>query len=92
MDSTTEPRTPRVLAATTSPDEVYAITGLKIKAQSPLAATFTIELANGHYGYLPTPRQHTLGGYETWLGTNRVEKNSAPEIVAKILDLFAQVK
>ena len=25
-----------------------------------------IELANGYNGYLPTPQQHALGGYETW--------------------------
>ena len=35
------------------PDEVYALTGLKIKAQSPLPATFNIGLANGFEGYIP---------------------------------------
>lgn len=29
-------------------------------------------LANGCYGYLPTPKQHKPGGCETWLGTNKV--------------------
>ena len=28
--------------------------------------TFTIGLANGYGGYLPTAEQHQLGGYETW--------------------------
>ncbi|MCP5110281.1 MAG: hypothetical protein GY953_05555, partial [bacterium] len=32
------------------PNEVYAITGLKIKEQSPLRPTFNIELANGAEG------------------------------------------
>ncbi len=27
---------------------------------------FATELANGYNGYLPTPEQHALGGYETW--------------------------
>jgi neutral ceramidase len=25
-----------------------------------------VSLANGYYGYLPTPAHHALGGYETW--------------------------
>src|SRR5205814_1304927 len=48
------------------PDEVFAITGLKLKLQSPLPATFNIELANGNEGYIPPPEQHKLGGYTTW--------------------------
>ena len=42
-------------------------------------------LAHGYYGYLPTPRHHELGGYETWLGTNRLETES---LVATILHLI----
>jgi hypothetical protein len=48
------------------PGEVFAESGLDIARRSPFAKTFTIELANGYYGYLPTPRQHRFGGYETW--------------------------
>jgi len=48
------------------PCEVFTETGLAIKAKSPFAATFSMELANGSSGYLPTPEQHALGGYETW--------------------------
>ncbi len=74
------------------PFETFTETGLEIKAKSPFRNTFTIELANGGYGYLPTPEQHELGGYETWLGTNRVEKEATRKIVAKMLELFAQVQ
>lgn len=74
------------------PFETFTETGLEIKAKSPFKNTFTIELANGSYGYLPTPEQHELGGYETWLGTNRVEKEASRKIVATLLDLFQQVK
>ncbi len=73
------------------PFETFTETGLEIKAKSPIKDTFTIELANGGLGYLPTPEQHALGGYETWLGTNRVEKEASRKIVAKILELFGQV-
>lgn len=74
------------------PFETFTETGLEIKAKSPFKDTFTIELANGGYGYLPTPEQHELGGYETWLGTNRVEKEATRKIVAKLLELFARVR
>ena len=74
------------------PFETFTETGLAIKAKSPFKDTFTIELANGSNGYLPTPEQHELGGYETWLGTNRVEKEATRKIEAKVLELFARVK
>ncbi len=74
------------------PFEVFTEIGLEIKAKQPFKHAFTIELANGCLGYLPTPEQHLLGGYETWLGTNRVEKNASRKIVAEILRLFNKVK
>ena len=74
------------------PFEVFTEIGLEIKAKSPFKSSFTIELANGSYGYLPTPEQHQLGGYETWLGTNKVEKEASRKIVTEILKLFNQVK
>jgi hypothetical protein len=74
------------------PFEVFTEIGLEIKAKSPFTDTFTIELANGSNGYLPTPPQHDLGGYETWLGTNRVEREASVKITAKILEMLGQVK
>ena len=70
------------------PFEVFTESGLEIKQKSPLKPTFTIELANGSYGYLPTPRHHALGGYETWLGTNKVEVEASEKIVRTILEMF----
>ncbi|MCA9139482.1 MAG: hypothetical protein KDB00_22065, partial [Planctomycetales bacterium] len=43
------------LGITAIPNEVYGITGLKLKRQSPLAATFNLELAGGANGYIPPP-------------------------------------
>jgi len=74
------------------PFEVFVETGLEIKEESPFADTFTIELANGSYGYLPTPQQHELGGYETWLSTNRVEKQASEKIVAELMRLFNETQ
>ncbi len=74
------------------PFETFAETGLEIKEKSPYPKTFTIELANGSYGYLPTPEQHALGGYETWMGTSNVETEASVKIVQTLLDLFARVQ
>jgi len=54
------------LAIVAIPCEVFAGIGLEIKRRSPFPATFVIGLANGYNGYLPSPQQHALGGYETW--------------------------
>lgn len=74
------------------PFEVFTEIGLEIQARSAFRDTFTIELANGSNGYLPTPSQHDLGGYETWLGTNRVERDASVKITAKVLELLDRVK
>ncbi len=50
----------------TTPNETYALSGIKVKLQSPLKHTMVIELANGADGYIPPPEQHLLGGYNTW--------------------------
>ncbi len=73
------------------PFEVFTETGLELKAANPFKPSFTMELANGGYGYLPTPEQHRLGGYETWLGTNRVEVQSTVKIVDTLLKMFAEL-
>jgi len=74
------------------PFETFVEIGLELKDRSPIKDTFTIALANGIYGYLPTPEQHKLGGYETWLSTNRVEEVASDKIVAQMLDLFGDLK
>jgi hypothetical protein len=74
------------------PFEVFTQIGLDIKAKSPFKNTFTIELANGSYGYLPTPEQHKLGGYETWLTTNKVQKDASVLITEQLIKHFQQLK
>ena len=48
------------------PCEVFTEIGLAIKKTSPFKTTAVVSLANGYFGYLPTPAHHALGGYETW--------------------------
>lgn len=73
------------------PCEVFAEIGLEIKQKSPLKPTFTTELANGHNNYLPSPRQHRLGGYETWMGTNILEIEASEKITRMLLALLNEV-
>jgi hypothetical protein len=74
------------------PNEVFGITGLKLKAQSPLEPTMNLELANGAEGYIPPPEQHYLGGYTTWPArTAGLEPEAEPKIVEAVLALLEQV-
>ncbi len=74
------------------PCEVFAITGLKLKAQSPLQPTLNLELANGAEGYIPPPEQHKLGGYTTWPAHSAgLEVQAEPRIVSTMLSLLEEV-
>lgn len=74
------------------PCEVFVEIGLELKAKSPFQPTFTIELANGCNGYLPTPEQHKLGGYETWRArSSYLETGASPKIVGSLLDLLTRL-
>lgn len=74
------------------PFEVFVEIGLELKAESPLGPTFVVSLANGTSGYLPTAEQHKLGGYETWLGTSRVEFDAASKITDRLLAMLDSLK
>ena len=76
----------------TTPNETYALTGMKLKKQSPLKQTMVIELANGGDGYIPPPEQHFLGGYNTWAARSAgLEVQAEPKIVAAALHLLERV-
>jgi hypothetical protein len=80
------------LGITALPVEAFALTGLKIKEQSPMEVTFHIGLANGSEGYVPPPEQHKLGGYTTWLArTASLEVAAEPKIVEEVLCLLESV-
>jgi hypothetical protein len=76
----------------TTPNETYAITGLKIKASSPLDQTMVIELANGGDGYIPPPEQHAFGGYNTWAARSAgLEVQAEPKITQAALAMLENV-
>jgi hypothetical protein len=74
------------------PCEVFVEIGLDLKATKPLAEHFTISLANGYNGYLPTPEHHALGGYETWRArSSYLEVEASTKITATLRDLLGAV-
>ena len=76
----------------TVPCEMFAETGLALKQEAGLGPLFIIELANGYRGYLPTPRQHEWGGYETWPArSSYLEVQAAPKIRAALLGLLSKL-
>jgi neutral ceramidase len=80
------------LAITSSPCETFTETGLAIKKESPFKQTFTISLANGYNGYLPTPQHHEWGGYETWRARSSYLAVDAEPIIRKTqLELLQQI-
>ena len=79
------------LAICTLPFEVFAEIGLELKDRSPAADTFVVSLANGGYGYLPTPGQHQFSGYETWLTTNKVQKDGSVILVDNLLEMLGEL-
>ncbi|MBG90067.1 MAG: hypothetical protein CMO80_24650 [Verrucomicrobiales bacterium] len=80
------------IGITTTPNETYALTALKLKAMSPLKNTMVIELANGGDGYIPPPEQHVLGGYNTWAARSAgLEVQAEPKIVEADLQMLEKV-
>ncbi len=74
------------------PNEVFCETGLEFRKRSPVQPAFLISLAHGYFGYLPTPKQHEWGGYETWLGTSRFEPKASDKMLDTLLEMAAEVK
>lgn len=74
------------------PNEVYALTGLKLRGRSPFQSHINIELANGAEGYIPTPEQHALGGYTTWPArTAGLEVHAETKIVDALIGALEEV-
>lgn len=80
------------LAVCGIPFETFVQIGLELKERSPFPKTMVVGLANGRHGYLPTPEQHRLGGYETWLGTNIVQEDTSVILTDNLLEMLAELK
>lgn len=74
------------------PNEVFCEIGLEFKKRCPLQPAFLVSLAHGYFGYLPPPRHHELGGYETWLGTSRLEPQASDKMLSALLEMAAETR
>ena len=73
------------------PFETFVETGLDLKRRSPFPRTIVVGISNGYNGYLPTPEHHKLGGYETWLGTNKVQEDTSVILTDQLLEMLAEL-
>lgn len=80
------------LAVAAMPFEVFAEIGLELKRRSPIQPLMNISIANGSHGYLPTPEQHRLGGYETWIGVNKVQLDASVKMVDALIEMLGKLK
>lgn len=71
----------------TMPFEVFCEIGLDFKKHFEGKPAILASLSHGYFGYLPSPAQHPLGGYETWLGTNRVEPETSDVLLKNLLEM-----
>ncbi len=76
------------------PCETFAEIGLRIKKEiSPFKPTCVVSLANGYFGYLPTPQHHALGGYETWRARSSfLEVEASVKIEQAVSELLRDVQ
>ena len=52
-----------------------------------------VSLENGYNGFLPTPEQHKLGGYETWRARlSYLEVNVSTKITQNIFEMLDKLK
>jgi len=74
----------------TMPFEVFCEIGLEFKQHFDGKPAILASLSHGYFGYLPSPAQHPLGGYETWLGTNRVEPETSDVLLKNLLEMASE--
>lgn len=81
------------LCINTAPCETFVEIGLELKKVSPFPTTFLIELANGYNGYLPTPKQHEWGGYETWRAkSSYLEVDASTQVMAAFREMMEELR
>lgn len=71
------------------PGEMFVELGLSVKAGSPFAHTYNVELANGAIGYIPNMSAYPEGNYE--VESSRVAEGSGEKLVASALRLLAEL-
>jgi neutral ceramidase len=81
------------LSVAAIPCEVFVQIGLRLKQTTPFQRHFTISLANGYNGYLPTEEDHAMGGYETWRArSSYLEVPASTKVIDKLEDMLGALK
>jgi len=71
------------------PGEIFVELGLSVKAGSPFAHTYNVELANGAIGYIPNKSAYPEGNYE--VESARVAEGSGEMLVTSALRMLAEL-
>ena len=71
------------------PGEIFVELGLSVKAGSPFAHTYNVELANGAIGYIPNKPAYPEGNYE--VESARVAEGSGEILVTSALRMLAEL-
>jgi hypothetical protein len=71
------------------PGEIFVELGLSVKAGSPFAHTYNVELANGAIGYIPNKSAYPEGNYE--VESSRVAAGSGEMLVTSALRMLAEL-
>jgi len=71
------------------PGEIFVELGLSVKAGSPFAHTYNVELANGTIGYIPNKSAYPEGNYE--VESARVAEGSGEMLVTSALRMLAEL-
>ena len=74
------------IAFSSDPFELFLNYGNQIRAHSPAAQTFLIQLANGELGYLPTALAEAHGHYSAYVSSGYVGHEGGAILVEKTLE------
>lgn len=79
------------VALATNPFELFLDYGLRMKARSPAAQTFIVQLAAGRCSYLPTARAVQGGGYGAMPAVSAVGPEGGQELVEATLQMLREL-
>lgn len=75
------------------PNEVFSISGLKLRERTGFRQLMNITLANGAEGYIPPAELHPFGGYTTWPAkTASLATDTEGKMVALYTEMLGELK
>ena len=73
------------------PGEIFCEHGLRVKGESPFAATMVMELSNEWHGYIPTRKAFGEGGYEVQHRSARLCEEAGDMMVDTAVELLNEL-